>query len=174
MISRRAFLKTGAAGALALALGGAVYRRLNPPAPARPFMLDGAARGVLAAVVPAMLASALPADPAARAAAVAATTARVRDAVLALPLATQKEVQDLFGLLALAPARRWLAGVSNGWDGAAPQEVHDFLHNWRTHRLATPRIAYLALHDLILGAWYADPSTWGAIGYPGPLKELLA
>jgi hypothetical protein len=30
------------------------------------------------------------------------------------------------------------------------------------------------MHDLIIGAWYADPSTWEAIGYPGPIKELLA
>ena len=172
MTSRRSFLRIGAAGAIALAFGGAIYRRLDRPAPAHPFMLDGDARAVLAAVIPAMLSSALPTDPAARAAAVTAATTRVRDAVLSLPLATQKEVQDLFGLLALGPARRWLAGVSNGWDGAAPQEVHDFLQSWRTHRLATPRIAYLALHDLIFGAWYAEPSTWAAIGYPGPIKEL--
>jgi hypothetical protein len=34
--------------------------------------------------------------------------------------------------------------------------------------------AYHALHDLVLGAWYADPSSWTAVGYPGPLKELSA
>jgi hypothetical protein len=174
MTRRRSFLKIGAASAIALAFGGAVYRQRNPPSPARPFMLDGAAHGVLAAVVPAMLASALPDDPTARADAVTAATARVRDAILALPLATQKEIEDLFGLLSLGPARRWLAGLSSDWDGATPQQVHDFLQSWRTHRLATLQIAYLALHDLILGAWYADPSTWVAIGYPGPLKELLA
>jgi hypothetical protein len=28
------------------------------------------------------------------------------------------------------------------------------------------------MHDLVLGAWYANPSNWAAIGYPGPLKEL--
>jgi hypothetical protein len=34
------------------------------------------------------------------------------------------------------------------------------------------RSAYQALHDLVLGAWYANPANWDAIGYPGPLKEL--
>lgn len=27
---------------------------------------------------------------------------------------------------------------------------------------------YAALHDLILGTWYAQPESWAAIGYPGP------
>ena len=25
-----------------------------------------------------------------------------------------------------------------------------------------------AVHDLVLGAWYAQPESWEAIGYPGP------
>jgi hypothetical protein len=116
----------------------------------------------------------LPAAPAARAAAVRSAAARVRDAVLGLPLTTQKEVQDLFGLLALAPARRLLAGVSGDWAQADQQQVAVFLQDWRTHRLALLRVAYMAMHDLVLGGWYADPSTWEAIGYPGPIKELLA
>lgn len=172
--NRRSFLKIGVAGALTLAVGGALYRQLNPPAPPHPFRLGGDASKVLAAVIPAMLASALPTEPVARAAAVTAAKLRVRDAIIGLPLATQKEVQDLFGLLALGPARRLLAGVSGGWDQAQPQQVAAFLQSWRTHRIATLQVAYLAMHDLILGAWYADPSTWAAIGYPGPLKELLA
>jgi hypothetical protein len=28
------------------------------------------------------------------------------------------------------------------------------------------------MHGLVLGAWYASPSSWAAIGYPGPLREL--
>jgi hypothetical protein len=80
----------------------------------------------------------------------------------------------LFGLLALGPARRLLAGVGGGWEQADPRQVEAFLQNWRTHRLQTLQTAYHGLHDLIIGAWYADPSSWEAIGYPGPPKELLA
>jgi hypothetical protein len=171
-ISRRAFLTSGALAALALAGAGAVYRLTQLPA-AR-FTLDGEARAALAAIVPAMLAGALPPDPAAIAIAIPAAIERVRLAILGLPLATQAEIQDLFGLLALAPARRFLAGVPDGWANANSAQVSAFLQSWRLHRLQMLQVAYHALHDLVLGAWYADPSSWAAIGYPGPPAELSA
>jgi len=169
--TRRSFLKAGALGALVLAAGGGIYRAVHTPRPRR-FVLDGEARAALGAIVPAMLAGALPADPGTRARAIATTIDGVHTAISNLPLPVQKEVQDLFGLLALAPARRLLTGVSGGWAGADPGEVSAFLQDWRLHRFALLRTAYGALHDLSLGAWYAQPANWSAIGYPGPLKEL--
>jgi hypothetical protein len=169
--SRRSFLKLGLIGAVVLAAGGTVYRALQPPAPRR-FTLDGDASAVLTAVLPVMLGPVFPADPAARAAAIAATVERVNNAILGLPLSAQKEVQDLFGLLALAPGRRLLAGVSGSWAEAAPQQIEAFLNSWRGHRYSMLQTAYLALHDLMAGAWYSDPAHWAAIGYPGPIKEL--
>ncbi|WP_070313157.1 hypothetical protein [Janthinobacterium sp. HH107] len=171
---RRSFLKLGVLGACALAAGGAAYRLVRGPAPAGRFVLDGEARAALAAIVPAMLGSALPQEAPARAAALDGAIAGVDTAIHGLPLAAQQEVQDLFGLLALAPARRFVAGVKDGWHAADPAQVAAFLQAWRTHRLATLQTAYLALHDLILGAWYADAAHWAAIGYPGPLPELSA
>jgi hypothetical protein len=168
--SRRTFLKAGALAALALAAGGGIYRAAHPPQPHR-FALDGEARAALHAIIPAVLAGALPAGPAG-APAIAATTERVHQAILGLPLATQKEVQDLFGLLALAPARRLLTGIPGGWEEASSAQVSAFLQDWRVHRLGLLRSAYGAMHDLVLGAWYADPSSWAAIGYPGPIKQL--
>ena len=170
--NRRTFLKVGALAALTLAAGGGVYRYTHPAGPLKRFVLDGEAKAALDAIVPAMLAGALPTDAASRAAAVSATTARVHQAILGLPLGAQKEVQDLFGLLALAPARRALTGVSGPWGGATEVQVGAFLQEWRFHRLGMLQTAYHALHDLIIGAWYADPSSWSAIGYPGPMKEL--
>ncbi|MEC5163654.1 MULTISPECIES: hypothetical protein [unclassified Janthinobacterium] len=171
-ISRRSFLKVGVVGALVLAGGGAVYRLVRGPTPPGRFVLDGAAGAALAAIAPAMLGSAVPAGPAPRAAAVAAVSERVNQAILGLPLATQQEVQDLFGLLALAPARRFVAGVPGGWAEATPAQLAAFLQSWRTHRFAALQSAYHALHDLVIGAWYSDPGNWAAIGYPGPIKEL--
>ena len=170
--SRRTFLKVGGLAALALAAGGGIWRLTHPPGPLLRFVLDGEAKAALDAIVPAMLAGSLPADPAARAQAVAATTFRVHQAILGLPLTAQKEVQDLFGLLALAPARRALTGVSGGWANASDAQVGSFLQEWRFHSLAMLQTAYHALHDLIIGSWYADPASWAAIGYPGPMKEL--
>lgn len=169
--NRRSFLKAGLLATAVLAAGGGIYRAVHTPRPQR-FVLDGEARAALHAIVPAVLAGALPADPAARSAAVSRTIEGVHTAISNLPLAVQKEVQDLFGLLALAPARRLLTGVSGGWTTADPQEVSAFLQDWRLHRFALLRTAYGALHDLSLGAWYAQPASWNAIGYPGPMKEL--
>jgi hypothetical protein len=169
-LSRRGFLTTGVIAALALAAGGGMYR-LASRQPGR-FVLDGEARAAIDAIVPAMLAGALPQAEAARRAAIPLATERVHQAILGLPLATQKEIQDLFGLLALGPARRLLAGVPDSWSNASTQQVGAFLQDWRQHRFDTLQVAYHALHDLVLGAWYADPSTWAAIGYPGPMAEL--
>lgn len=168
--SRRTFLKAGGLAALALAAGGAFYRARYGGTPHR-FALDGEARAALHAILPAILAGALPQD-AGREAALASTVDGVHRAILGLPPGTQKEVQDLFGLLALAPARRLLTGLKGGWEGAHVDEVSTFLQDWRLHRLGLLRSAYHALHDLALGAWYAQPASWAAIGYPGPLKEL--
>lgn len=169
--TRRSFLKAGLFGATLLAAGGGIYRFTHPPAP-HAFVLDGGARAALDAIVPAVLNGALPADPSARTQAIHATTERVHQTILGLPLATQQEVQDLFGLLALGPARRLLTGIPHGWTEATDAEVTDWLQDWRTHRLALLRTAYQALHDLVLGSWYSDAANWAAIGYPGPLKEL--
>ena len=170
--TRRTFLKVGALAALMLAGGGGIWRLTHRPGPLQRFVLDGEANAALEAMVPAMLAGSLSADPAERAAGVAATTERVHQAILGLPLRAQKEVQDLFGLLALAPARRALTGVSGGWSMATDAQVTAFLQEWRFHRFEMLQSAYHALHDLIIGSWYADPASWDAIGYPGPLKEL--
>ena len=170
--NRRTFLKVGGLAAVVLAAGGGVYRYTHPSGPLQRFVLSGEAKAAIDAIVPAMLAGSLPQQPAARAQAVADTTGRVHHAILGLPLTAQKEVQDLFGLLALAPARRALTGVSGSWSGATEAQVGVFLQEWRFHRLAMLQAAYHALHDLIIGSWYADPASWAAIGYPGPMKEL--
>ena len=171
MLNRRTFLKTGLLGALALAAGGALYRTVQGAVPPGRYVLDGEARAVLAAIVPAIVGPMLPDEAAARAAAVVRTTDGVQQAIASLPLGTQKEVRDLFGLLALAPARRFLAGVP-AWSDTTPEQAAAFLQGWRTHRLEMLQTAYHALHDLVLGAWYADPASWAATGYPGPIKEL--
>jgi hypothetical protein len=171
-LRRRTFLKAGGLAALALAIGGGAYRLSRPAGAPNRFVLDGEARAAIDAIVPAMLAGALPQQQPERGASVARATERVHGAILGLPLATQKEIADLLGLLALGPARRLLAGVPDGWASASSEQVGAFLQAWRLHRFAMLQVAYHALHDLVLGAWYADPSAWAAIDYPGPMKEL--
>lgn len=166
--SRRSFLKVGLAGAFALAAAGSVYRMRRPAdLPAR-FALDGRSRSVLGALAPVVLKDALGNTPSA----VDAAVSRVQEAIAGLPLSTQREIQDLFGLLILTPSRRFLVGLAHDWPQATQAEIADFLNSWRFHRFGMLRSAYQALHDLITGSWYADGSTWAGIGYPGPIKEL--
>ena len=79
-----------------------------------------------------------------------------------------QELAQLFALLASTPGRRLLAGVPVPWEDASVTQVNAFLQSWRTHRSALMRSGYGALHDLVLGSWYAEPAHWAAIGYPGP------
>lgn len=165
-MQRRSFLKAGLLGGLALIAGGAVYRQLRP-AVAQRFALDAQGRTMLAALIPAI--TGISPD----AAALEAGIDRVGAAINGLPLRVQKEISDLFGLLSMAPTRRLLAGVP-AWPEATPAEVAAFLQSWRTHRTEMLQTAYHGLHDLVLGGWYAEPSTWAVIGYAGPMKELSA
>lgn len=165
-MQRRSFLKAGLLGGLALAAGGAVYRQFRPAVPER-FALDAQGRTMLAALIPAITGYSPDAP------ALAAAVERVGAAINGLPLRVQKEISDLFGLLNMAPTRRLLAGVP-AWQEATPAEVAAFLQSWRTHRTEMLQTAYHGLHDLVIGGWYAEPSTWAAIGYAGPMKELSA
>lgn len=166
-LSRRSFIKAGLIGTLALATAGGLYRATRPALPAS-FVLDDEARSALSAIIPVVLKDAIDSAPTTLDAAVM----RVRDAIVGLPLATQKEVQDLFGLLTLGPTRRFLVGLGDDWQHAKPEDVAAFLQNWRMSRLSLLQSAYHALHDLITGSWYGSESSWEAIGYPGPIKQL--
>jgi hypothetical protein len=170
MITRRQFIKAGLVGGAALAAAGLFYSRGPKQAPggAVPPGLTLSERTIIAALVPAILAGALPASGAARSRAVEETVDGVGVAIAGLAPAAQKELAELFMLLDLAPARALLAGVWTGWAAAPVEDVAAFLEGWRFSRLALLRSAYAALHDLVLGAWYGNPGSWPAIGYPGP------
>jgi hypothetical protein len=161
-MKRRTLLKAGLAGGALLAVGAASILVGRDP------LQDRAT--VMRAVAPAMLDGALPREPAARSAALERSLAAVDAAIASLAPSAQAELGQLFALLASAPGRRLLAGVAAPWESADIDQVAAFLASWRGHRLALFKTGYAALHDLVLGSWYADPSTWAAIGYPGPLK----
>lgn len=157
MTTRREFLKTGLAGAALL----------NVAACSRPAE-NGGRSMVLRAVIPVMLEGALPADDETRHQQLAQTLAGVDRAIAGLSLATQKEIGELFDLLAFPPTRMLAAGLWSPWAQATPEAIGNFLENWRHSRFDLLKSGYAALHDLIFGAWYARTDTWAAIGYPGP------
>jgi hypothetical protein len=168
---RRAFLRAGAVASAGSALAGripAVAARVAASAAAPG--LSTADRDIVAAIAPVMLAGALPAEAQQKRVAVQEIVEGASRLVAGLPLHVRKEVGELFMLLDLAPARRFLAGVSKPWPEASPDEIAAFLERWRVHPVPLLRSAYLALHDMIVGTWYALPASWPAIGYPGAPK----
>ncbi len=161
MTTRRGFLKLGLLGGTLLAAGGlaSVLVGRDPVADRRT---------VLAGILPALLAGALPDDQQTRNAAVARSLTGVERALDSLPPAAQAEAAQLFALLAIAPTRIALAGITSSWQTVSTDSVSAFLARWQTHRLALLRSGYQALHDLALAAWYAQEEAWPSIGYPGP------
>jgi hypothetical protein len=174
MLTRRQFIKAGIVGGAALTAAGIFYSRSlkEAPAGAVPQGLTLPGRAIIAAIVPVVLAGALPASGEARRQAVARTVDGVGVAVSGLSAAAQKELTELFALLGFAPARVLLAGLWPSWEEATPAQIADFLQGWRFSRFALLRSAYAGLHDLVLGAWYGTPDAWAAIGYPGPPEML--
>lgn len=166
---RRTFLAVGVASAAALAAAG-WWSWLRTTAPRGPRALDADAEAIVAAIVPAMLAGALPEGGQERAAAIREVVAGVDAAIAGLAPHARAELGQLFALLALTPARRAFAGVASPWPDAGVAEVTAFLDRWRDSGWALKRTAYDALHQLIIAAWYGNPRSWPAIGYDGPPK----
>jgi hypothetical protein len=163
ILSRRTFIFVGAAGAAALVVAR-LLPRASPPASA----LDGDATAIMAALAPVMLAGALPSVPTERDDALRETLSGVNVAVAGLSPRQQRELDDLFALLTLAPSRWSLARMTASWQDASRDDVERFLDRLRESRIGVLRAAYDALHQLVMAAWYGNPRAWPAIGYPGP------
>jgi len=167
-MQRRTWLGLGVAGSLAVAvLGGGAAWVLRSPA-WRGGTLSPAGREVFRAVARAVLDGTLPTDAAAHARALEAFLGRLATALAALPAGTQAQVDELISLLATAPGRQLIAGLSQPWAAAPNDAVQASLQAMRTSSLTLRRQAYHALRDLTQGAYFADPATWAALGYPGP------
>jgi hypothetical protein len=156
---RRRFLQVGVAGSALLATAGWFAARPRG--------------GVVEALVPVVLAGSLPAAPADRAAVHEVAQAFHR-AVAGLAPEVQAEVRQLLALLAWLPTRLVLTGIAAPLDAAHPGEIAAFLGAWRTSRFDLLRASYQALTQLIQAAWYDNPLSWKAIGYPGPPRAVPA
>ena len=170
-MNRRQFIRAGVAGGAVLTAGGAwmVWRDRDPANPdavaiERGHRIDR----IIGSIAPAILAGILPAGTADRNTAIKRVATDVGLVVANFTPPVRKEVHELFALLDVGIARRLLTGVSRDWPDADADEVAAFLERWRRSSFATLQSGYHALHDLVLGAWYANPATWPRIGYPGP------
>jgi len=138
----------------------------------RPGLVDGhmtpAARAVFHAIGRAVLDGSLPTDAAQRDASLLDHLQRLDATLAAFPASTQAEVSQLLALLASAPGRVGLAGLHADWPDASVAELQRSLQAMRTSSLTLRQQAYHALRDLTNAAYYAEPTTWTLVGYPGP------
>ena len=75
---------------------------------------------------------------------------------------------SLAALLLHPLGRRLIAGLASDWPQAGLPELRKALQGLRDSSFVLEQQAFHALRDLTNGAYFADPATWPAIGYPGP------
>lgn len=172
-MQRRTLLGLGIAGSALLAVAGGGAWLLHSSRAWRDGRLLPDGTRVLRAVARGVLDGSLPdaaAAPREQAAALDAHLVRMQASLAALSPASQREVDELLTLLATVPGRIALAGLSPAWEDASVGDIQQALLSMRLSSLALRRQAYQALRDLTHAAYFADPSTWPQLGYPGPLK----
>jgi hypothetical protein len=170
---RRQFLKTGVAGSLVLGfasvtatLGGCAGRSDAPCRDCR--WLTSHDRILLTALIPVMLAGALPASENKLNAAIDQVVKSFDFTVAHFSPAIRKEIRQLLDLLEFPLTRVLLTGVVSRWETEGVSGIQSFLSRWENSRFSLFRSGYSALHDLISGAWYVSPESWERIGYAGP------
>lgn len=165
---RRSLLTLGAVSAAVLTLGGGTLALLQPGL--HEARLSSAGREVFAGVSRALLDGSLPTNAAELAGALDALLGRIDAVVSALAPHAQAELSQLLALLASGGGRRALAGLSEPWQNASVPDMAQALQAMRVSSISLRQQAYQALHDIVGGAYFSDPQTWGMLGYPGPLK----
>jgi hypothetical protein len=169
--SRRRFLFLGVSAGLATALGVAAAwpdsAALEDDAHRYGF-LTAQDRAILAALAPAMLAGAWPADPAKATAEALILLRGIDTALMGMPPRVRDDMRKLFGLLGRQAGKLLVAGSLTGWAQVDPQRAGTMIQGWRDHALALLQQAYGGLHDLTMGVWYGNPDHFADCGYPGP------
>jgi hypothetical protein len=165
-LQRRTLLKLGVGTGAVLALAGAGVA-LWRPGLTQGHLSDDAKR-IARHVADAVLDGNLPDEATARGTALDAHMTRFESTVGGLPPAVRAELSDLFALLSAAPGRWAITGLSSDWASASREDVATALQGMRRSRVAVRQQVYHALRDLTNAAYFADESTWAALGYPGP------
>ncbi|RZI84664.1 MAG: hypothetical protein EOP38_08320 [Rubrivivax sp.] len=164
---RRWLLKSAlVVGAVGAALGGSVFWKRGVSGG----VLTEDGREVMKAVARSVLADMLPTDPAAREAKLEGQMKRLNEVIQTMPSSSQMELAALLGLLANAPTRLLVTGLSSAWGKASTEEVSQALEGMRIHKLPTTMMSYHAVRDLTCISFFTNPDNWAMTGYPGPLE----
>ncbi len=174
-LHRRDFLKLSAGSAALLSVGAltatlAGCSKQQAPASGYAFLRD-ADLALFAALTPAVLGSALPAQD--RAAHVERVLRGVDATAIRLLLPSQTALYQLFDLLNTGLTRRLAAGVSSPWASTEVTQVEAFLRRWQTSRIGLFNAGYRGLTKFITGAWVGTDAGLAVTGYPGPWQPMF-
>lgn len=166
---RRRFLKVGLMGTAVLtaAAGGIILSR-QPEVCSDCLWLQQDDQHLLQAIIPVMLVGALPIDKDERSQAIDEIITGFDISISHLPPLVRAEVRQLLWLLEFSITRSLFTGVWSSWHNADESNIANFLKSWQYSRFDLFRVGYIALHDLIVASWYANPNSWQRINYPGP------
>lgn len=170
-LSRRGVLKIGLIGSAFLATAGvtASLSGCSASTPSSGFaVLRDSDMPFLRALIPVMLAGAVPAERMADA--VEGTIKSLDYSLHRLSPEMLKLTVQLFDVLALPVTRGPLTGVWGSWENASAADVKHFLERWQNSSLSLLKMGHSSLLQLVLMAWYGRPESWGHCGYPGPPK----
>ena len=170
---RRHFLKVGLLGSatLTVAACSSIGSREAEKCPDC-LWLQHDDRHLLHAIIPVMLAGALPLEVVERKKAIDEIIIGFDLSVSHFPKTVRDEIEQLLWVLEFPLTRSLIAGVWSSWRNTNETSVKALLTNWQNSDFDLLRVGYTALHDLIAGAWYANPRSWQRIHYPGPPKLI--
>lgn len=165
VMKRRTLLTIGVVTGAVLAAAGATIALIKPGRRNSQFTASG--RALFSAVAQAVLGPLLPQEPGARAQAIDAHITRVEATIAGLPPHMQAEFDELITIIASPPGRLALVGLNTDWGTTTIDETTSALKSMQMSSLSVRQQAYHALRDITNGAYFADPSTWASVGYPG-------
>lgn len=164
-MQRRTLLTVGVVTGALLAVAGATIALLRPGR--RDGRLTPSGQALFAVVARSVLGPLLPPETHARDTALASHIRRVEATIAGLPPHMQVEIDELITIIGSPPGRLGLVGLTSDWTAATPEQVSAALASMQQSSLAVRQQTFHALRDLTNGSYFADPTTWASIGYPG-------
>ena len=161
-MDRRRFIRLGLGSGAVVVSGVGLYLWAQPE-PGGPDL-------IWRRVADAVLDGVLPTEASRRDRALDEHLVRLGVAVGGLSGPTQLELEDLLKILATAPGRLGLMGLTVPWALASREQVQAGLNTLRFSGLEIKQQAFHALRDLTNATYFTAQTNWDVLGYPGPTE----